>query len=124
MQRRREGEMGSEIRSAIAELSTVVHKVKPPAGATAADAVAEQHKTDSIAAAYIPVKPFLSVCSLVLQVLGLVLIIFCLYFVQMIIKAYLRNMINYLCMHSFIELAFFFSASFINPLMLSELILG
>ncbi|XP_027090732.1 glycolipid transfer protein 3-like [Coffea arabica] len=58
MKRRRELEMGSEIRSAIDELSMVVLKVKPAGGP-------EQHST----CAYIPTKPFLSVCNLLLQVL-------------------------------------------------------
>ncbi|XP_027149590.1 glycolipid transfer protein 3-like isoform X1 [Coffea eugenioides] len=58
MKRRRELEMGSEIRSAIDELSMVVLKVKPAGGP-------EQHNT----CAYIPTKPFLSVCNLLLQVL-------------------------------------------------------
>ncbi|XP_027093151.1 glycolipid transfer protein 3 isoform X2 [Coffea arabica] len=65
MKRRRELEMGSEIRSAIDELSMVVLKVKPAGGP-------EQHST----CAYIPTKPFLSVCNLLLQVLGLSLLYF------------------------------------------------
>lgn len=54
MKRRREIEKGSEIRSAIEELSMVlVFKAK-------------DHTTTTI----IPIRPFLCVCNLVLQVLG------------------------------------------------------
>ncbi|XP_059630545.1 glycolipid transfer protein 3 [Cornus florida] len=56
MKRRREMEKGSEIRSAIEELSMVLVKVQP-AGVDVDDAT------------YIPTKPFLFVCNLVLQVL-------------------------------------------------------
>ncbi|XP_057468894.1 glycolipid transfer protein 3-like [Actinidia eriantha] len=59
MKRRREMEKGSEIRSAIEELSMVtVVKVKPGVGG--------DHHDDDV---HIPTKPFLSVCNLVLQVL-------------------------------------------------------
>ncbi|KAL7245981.1 hypothetical protein ACSBR2_001169 [Camellia fascicularis] len=57
MKRRREMEKGSELRSAIEELSMVVVKVKP-GGDDHNDAVA-----------HIPTKPFLFVCNLVIQVL-------------------------------------------------------
>ncbi|KAL3504373.1 hypothetical protein ACH5RR_034214 [Cinchona calisaya] len=60
MKRRRESEMGSELRSAIDELSMVIIKVNP------ADADNQQQNTTT---AYIPIKPFLSVCNLLLQVL-------------------------------------------------------
>ncbi|KAA8546533.1 hypothetical protein F0562_002728 [Nyssa sinensis] len=55
MKRRREMEKGSEIRSAIEELSMAVIQVKPGG--------------DDHDAAHIPTKPFLFVCNLVLQVL-------------------------------------------------------
>ena len=55
MKRRREMEKGSEIRSAIEELSMMV-KLKP----------GDNHD----AAGHIPTKPFLYVCNLVIQVLG------------------------------------------------------
>ncbi|XP_044475912.1 glycolipid transfer protein 2-like isoform X2 [Mangifera indica] len=54
MKRRREMEKGSEIRSAIEELSMVI-KLKP--------------KDNPDATSYVPTKPFLHICSLVLQVL-------------------------------------------------------
>ncbi|XP_028104107.1 glycolipid transfer protein 3-like isoform X3 [Camellia sinensis] len=57
MKRRREMEKGSELRSAIEELSMVVVKVKP-GGDDHNDAVA-----------HIPTQPFLFVCNLVIQVL-------------------------------------------------------
>ncbi|KAI5654338.1 hypothetical protein M9H77_31525 [Catharanthus roseus] len=53
MKRKREAEMGSEIRSAIDELSLMILKVKPTSGG----------------AVEIPTKPFLSLCNLTLQVL-------------------------------------------------------
>ncbi|XAR62448.1 hypothetical protein NMG60_11017202 [Bertholletia excelsa] len=56
MKRTREIEMGSEIRSAIDELSLVVVKLKPTAD-------------DLDSATHIPTLPFLSVCNLVVQVL-------------------------------------------------------
>ncbi|KAA8538311.1 hypothetical protein F0562_027866 [Nyssa sinensis] len=56
MKRMREMEKGSEIKSAIEELSMVVVKVNPGGG-------------DHADAAHIPTKPFLFVCNLVLQVL-------------------------------------------------------
>ncbi|CAI9115668.1 OLC1v1016639C1 [Oldenlandia corymbosa var. corymbosa] len=65
MKRRREIENGSEIRSAIDELSMVVHKVKPADHSSGA--ANENHQNVSMA--YIPTKPFLSICSLLLQVL-------------------------------------------------------
>ena len=55
MKRRREMEKGSEIKSAIEELSMMV-KLKP----------GDNHD----AAAHIPTKPFLYVCNLFVQVLG------------------------------------------------------
>ncbi|XP_057490903.1 glycolipid transfer protein 3-like [Actinidia eriantha] len=59
MKRRREMENGSEIRSAIEELSVaMVVKVKP--------GIVGDHDDDD---AHIPTKPFLFVCNLVLQVL-------------------------------------------------------
>ncbi|XP_034674914.1 glycolipid transfer protein 3-like [Vitis riparia] len=61
MKRRREMEKGSEIRSAIEELSMVV-KVKT--GEDHDAAVHVQHDT-----AHIPTRPFLSVCNSILQVL-------------------------------------------------------
>ncbi|CAK9155265.1 unnamed protein product [Ilex paraguariensis] len=55
MKRRREMESGSEIRSAIEELSMVVVKVIPGG--------------DDQSVAHIPAKPFLSLCDLIIQVL-------------------------------------------------------
>ena len=55
MKRRREMEKGSEIKSAIEELSMMV-KLKP--------------SDNQDAAAHIPTKPFLYVCNLFVQVLG------------------------------------------------------
>ncbi|KAJ4700911.1 Glycolipid transfer protein [Melia azedarach] len=55
MKRRREMEKGSEIRSAIEEISMLI-KIKPK-------------DSNPEAAAHIPTKPFLHVCNLVLQVL-------------------------------------------------------
>lgn len=54
----------SEIRSAIEELSMAVAKANKPADATG------DHVLDDDAA-HVPTKPFLFVCSLLLQVLGL-----------------------------------------------------
>lgn len=55
MKRRREMEKGSEIRSAIEELTLMVKVIKPG---------------DNHDASHIPTKPFLYVCNLVIQVLG------------------------------------------------------
>lgn len=62
-------EKGSEIRSGIEELSMVLFfKAKPIA------AVGDDHHTNNTTAAaaahLIPIKPFLFVCNLLLQVLG------------------------------------------------------
>lgn len=60
MKRKREVEMASsEIRSAIEELSLLSVNLKT-------EGTADQDHTD----AHIPIKPFLSLCNLVVQVLG------------------------------------------------------
>ncbi|KAI9201530.1 hypothetical protein LWI28_024908 [Acer negundo] len=57
MKRRREMEKGSEIRCAIEELSMLIKLIKP------------KDNLDHDSAAYVPTKPFLHVCNLLLQVL-------------------------------------------------------
>ncbi|KAL0438202.1 UNVERIFIED_CONTAM: Glycolipid transfer protein 3 [Sesamum latifolium] len=64
MKRRREAEMvASEIRSAIEELSLLAVNLKTGGGAAADDHVHDQ------TSAHVPIKPFLSLCNLLIQVL-------------------------------------------------------
>lgn len=69
MKRRREAEQGSEIRHVIEELSVAL-KAKKPERKEVDDEACKDSAQVKLDAVQIPTKAFLSVCKLVIQILG------------------------------------------------------